>query len=258
MFSTLTKPELYRVATEGSLDLSIRYEACRRIKKHRLYNPYLGEVNTFIQKHQGLVYVIAKRLFFRNNKKVSLDDLIQVGNEGLLKAYCRFNPNKGRFEHLAGTMIQNEIRRCIRDQGSMIRPAKRVYELAGKIMKQRLQDKSLPDICKALGCSEAAAKRALDQIDRTEPVSLNSQISSDTEEDIISLIRCEDDLTGIFVGDFLSKLTPLQRDVIESYINGDSQQVIADRIGCSQMQVSRIYRKVADKAAIYFGIEVSR
>ena len=82
--------------------------------------PTHRKLNYLVNKHLGMVCTCAKRLMHRTNEP--LDDLIQEGSIGLVKAIHKFDASKGvTFSTFAGIKIRGEILHYIRDRGSLIR-----------------------------------------------------------------------------------------------------------------------------------------
>lgn len=187
------------------------------------------------------------------NRRENMDDLFQVGCIGLIKAIDNFNIDLDvKFSTYAVPMIIGEIRRYLRDNNT-IRVSRSMRDLAYKALQAReelsktlLREPTVEDIAKVIGESEEAVSRAMEAI--IEPVSLYDSVFSDGGDSIfvidqISDHSVDDDLwlEDIALREAMKKLGAREKKIIDMrFFNGKTQMEIAEEIGISQAQVSRL------------------
>lgn len=201
-----------------------------------------------------------------SSRSDSANDLFQVGCIGLIKAIDNFNIELDvRFSTYAVPMIIGEVRRHLRDNNS-VRISRSMRDLAYRalqikeqisITKQR--DATIAEIATALGESEAAVGAAMEAI--VEPVSLYDSVFSDGGEDsmfVIDKLRASDGdsddewVESITLREALKKLSAREMSIISRrFYKGKTQMEIADEIGISQAQVSRLEKGAIEKLRRY-------
>ena len=181
------------------------------------------------------------------NRKENMDDLFQVGCIGLIKAIDNFNTELDvKFSTYAVPMIIGEVRRYLRDNNS-IRVSRSVRDLAYKSLQAR------EDIAKAVGEPEEEVSRAMEAI--IEPVSLYDSVFNDGEDSIfvidqISDHSADDDiwLEDIALKEAMKKLGKREKTIINMrFFKGKTQMEIAEEIGISQAQVSRLEKGALER-----------
>jgi RNA polymerase sigma-B factor len=204
---------------------------------------------------------LARRLATRyRSTNEPLDDLVQVASLGLLRAIDRFDPEYGTpFPSYAIPTILGELRRHFRDTGWAVRVPRGLQELALSIenvsreMTERLGrsprveelaqclDRDIEDILDALQASNAHYGTSLDATVVTDPDAPTLGETLGDEDDSYPLIDTKLDLAkGI------SKLPYLERRALDLRLRHDLKQTeIAQQLGCSQMQVSRLLTRAA-------------
>ena len=194
------------------------------------------------------------------NRKENMDDLFQVGCIGLIKSIDNFNTELDvKFSTYAVPMIIGEVRRYLRDNNS-IRVSRSVRDLAYKSLQAReqltktlLREPTIEDIAKAVGESEEEVSRAMEAI--IEPVSLYDSVFNDGEDSIfvidqISDHSADDDLwlEDIALKEAMKKLGSREKTIINMrFFNGKTQMEIAEEIGISQAQVSRLEKGALER-----------
>lgn len=198
-------------------------------------------------------------------KNESANDLFQVGCIGLIKAIDNFNLDLDvKFSTYAVPMIIGEIRRHQRDNNSvrisrsMRDLAYRALQIKEEISATKGRDATLPEIAKLLGESERAVGAAMEAI--VEPVSLYDSVFSDGSEDSMYVIdklsdgadSDEEWIESISLKDALKKLSAREMGIISRrFYKGKTQMEIADEIGISQAQVSRLEKGAIEKLRRY-------
>lgn len=185
-----------------------------------------------------------------------VDDLIQVGSLGLIKAIELYNPDMGtRFKTYATYLITGEIRHYLRDKASMIKAPREIQELAFRIncvIKQLTEEGMEPTSEQVAEVMSLPVKKVNDIIEvdrRKSTISLDQTISFEDDEsaslaDKIPSGDYQEFLNSyeekIMLTNAISQLKPKLREVIElSYYEDLNQREISARLDISQMQVSR-------------------
>ena len=204
--------------------------------------------------NSGLIRSIAIR--FRG-RGIELEDLIQIGTLGLIKASRSFDPERGfAFSTYAVPLIMGEIKRSLRDDGliKVGRAQKKLgLDLLGaktKIMNEEGRDPSISELAADVGVSIEEAAMALDAIspvaslsepsDEEGNLTLESRLS-DTDNEI------ERTRDRVALGQAISKLSYIHQRIVElRFYKNMTQQECALELGLSQVKVSREERKILD------------
>lgn len=210
-----------------------------------------------LKNNIGLIKSIVKRFL---NRGYEYEDLFQLGSIGLLKAIKNFDPGYGvRFSTYAVPMIAGEIKRFLRDDG-MIKVSRSLKELHGKVRhtKDRLtkengREPTLSEISAELGVPSEDIVMALDA--SATPEYLYDTIHQDDGSPIylIDKIVAEEDKSGemldiLTIKEMIRKLKPRERQIIiMRYFQDKTQTYVARKLGISQVQVSRIEKRILDK-----------
>ena len=215
--------------------------------------------NVIVLAAMPMVKKIARGLARRNTDPV--EDIIQVGSVGLVKAIQLYNPKVSEnFKTYATYLITGEIRHYLRDKVSMIKAPREIYELAYRVNKlmQKLKDDQGNEpsevvLAEELGTSVGKIKEVIDVERRKQTISLDQIITTGSDESLSLFDKVADDNhynlesfqeDKILLKDAISKLdVKLQEVVVLNYFEDMSQTQIATRLGISQMQVSRRLKK---------------
>ena len=209
--------------------------------------------NTLIEGNLKLVLSILRKY---QNRCDNLDDLFQIGTIGLIKAIDNFDLSFGvKFSTYAVLMIEGEIKRYIRDNNS-IRVSRSLKDIAYKTLRLKesyIQDKgeepSLEYIAKELNVSEGEIISALDSL--KDPISMFEPVYNDGGDTIYLCDQIEDkreinrDFSShVAIEEAMSTLKERERQILDKrFIIGKTQMEIADEIGISQAQVSRLEKR---------------
>jgi RNA polymerase sigma-B factor len=203
-----------------------------------------------------------------------LDDLIQVASVGLVKAVDRWDPERGlAFSSYAVPTILGELRRYFRDSTWDVRPARDLQELCLAVEEAREKlwgelgrSPTVADLAARLQRGEEEIVEALQATEGRTVRSLDAPVH-DEEDDSASagdLIGRDDlEYARVEAGVTLERLTGIlddrAREILRLRFSEDLlQSEIADRVGCSQMHVSRIIRSSLEKLyAFGSGLEVN-
>ncbi|MDM8271409.1 SigB/SigF/SigG family RNA polymerase sigma factor [Thermophilibacter provencensis] len=209
-----------------------------------------------IVNHLNLVRFLASKF---KNRGESLEDLVQVGTIGLIKAIDRFDPERGlEFTTYATPTIMGEIKRHFRDKGWSVRVPRRLQELSAKVNQvtdeltnQLQRSPSVEEIAEHLGITVDEVLEAMESSSAYSSVPLEGGGSSEDEESpsVIDHYVTEDaDLAAsddrIVLEEAIQDFSPRERDVIHMrFVDGLTQVEIAENLGISQVQVSRLLRR---------------
>lgn len=209
-----------------------------------------------IMAYDGLARYLARKF---KNRGESDEDLEQVAYLGLIKAIDRFEPERGlEFSTYATPTIMGELRRHFRDKGWSVRVPRRLQELSQKV--NRATDDlavelghmpSVSEIADHLGVSVDEVLEAMESSSAYSAVSFDTGASIDDEDapTLMDHMGDEDkDLTGtddrLVLEETIAEFSPREQQIMRMrFIEGLTQVEIAQQLGISQVQVSRLLRK---------------
>jgi RNA polymerase sporulation-specific sigma factor len=210
------------------------------------YNPHLGWKDEVIPTCKPLIMVTAKRFRWAVSRcGVDMDDLISEAWVGLIKAFEHYKPTPGKeakFSTYSVPWVEGEIRKFIRDKATVARPSQDLYSLAGRILKDSLEQDSAFDISAKLACSPKAAREALRYLRESRSASLDAELPSDDGESLTLLdkLGAADDLSQLRVNEFLASLTAEERAFIQMRTERIQPDLYAaDKVEQLLQQVSR-------------------
>lgn len=234
-------------------------------KTRELFRRFKGEGDMdarekLVMSHLNLVRFIANKF---KNRGEPIDDLVQVGYLGLLKAIDRFDPSRGlEFTTFATPTIMGEIKRHFRDKGWSVRVPRRLQELSAKVNQatdtltsQLQRSPTIAEIADYLDATVDEVLEAMESSSAYSSVSLEAPSGADDDDtpSVIDRYATEDsDLAftddRIIIEEALASFSPRERDVIEMrFLKGMTQIEIAEKLGISQVQVSRLLRRTLKK-----------
>lgn len=218
-----------------------------------------GAREQLIMSHLNLVRFLASKF---KNRGEPLDDLVQVGTIGLIKAIDRFDTTRGlEFTTFATPTIMGEIKRHFRDKGWSVRVPRRLQELSSKVnqvtdelTKELQRSPSVEEIAHALDSTVDEVLEAMESSSAYSSVPLESGGQGDDEApSIIDHYATEDeDLAAsddrMVLEETIKDFSPREQEIIRMrFIDGLTQVEIARRLGISQVQVSRLLRRTLKK-----------
>lgn len=202
--------------------------------------------------NKGLIYLVVNR-FKHNNEDA--EDLFQIASIGFIKALKRYDPNLGhQFSTYAVPVMMGEIKRYLRDNGPV--KVSRIYkETALKAEKLRMEmlqknqnEPTLKELANAMSIapeelatalSATKPPESLDKLCSNENFSLLDTLSEDKTYSITDKIA---------LGELIQNLPDREQKIITlRYVKEFSQSKIAKSLGISQVQVSRIEKKILEK-----------
>lgn len=212
-----------------------------------------GDLDARSQVVEGNLKLVLSVIKKFNNRGENLDDLFQVGAMGLLKAIDNFDfTHEVKFSTYAVPMIIGEIRRYLRDN-SKLRISRSLKDIAYKALQYK--EKYLSVNYHEPTIEEIATYLEVDQIDvimaleaMQEPVSIYTPIYNNGSDEIYLMDQIADPIDAgkqlldkMIIEEGIEKLNPrLKNIVLERYYNNKTQMEIAEEIGISQAQVSRL------------------
>ena len=210
--------------------------------------------DTVFEGNTGLIYSVAKRFVGRG---VEMEDLIQIGSIGLLKAVDHFNASfEVKFSTYAVPMIAGEIKRYLRDDGilkvsrSLKENCVRIYSAREKLEKELGREPVMEEIAQSAQLSVDEVVMSLES--GAEVESLHKIIYQGDGNDISLMDRLQEKENGqdaalnrIFLDEILKKLDARERQLIYMrYFKDMTQTEIAAEMGISQVQVSRMEKRI--------------
>lgn len=210
-----------------------------------------------VEENMGLVYTVAQRFLGRG---CEWEDLIQIGSIGLLKAIDHFDSSfEVRFSTYAVPMITGEIRRFLRDDG-MIKVSRLLKEAAGKayharevLEKRNGREATLEEISQETGISVEDLVLAMEAVSEVEslsqtiysgdgtPVLLGDRLADKKD-------RAEELLNRILLAQLIQMLEAEEQELIRlRYFEDQTQVQVAERLGMTQVQVSRVEKRILRK-----------
>lgn len=209
-----------------------------------------------VTMHLPLAGFLARR--FRDRGE-SLDDLTQVATIGLLKAVDRFDPERGvEFSTFATPTMVGEIKRHFRDKGWAIRVPRRLQELrisigraTAELSQSTGRSPTVAELAAHLGVSQEQILEGLESAQAYATLSLDASSNDGTEDGSSLADTLGDDDPGLGEVDTRETLHPLvatlapreQRIIHMRFYENMTQAQIAERVGVSQMHVSRLLAK---------------
>ena len=226
--------ELLRLAQQGDLEA-----------RDRIYEANIG-----------LIYMVLERF---KNTSYDYEDLFQVGSIGLLKAIDKFDFSFNvRFSTYAVPMIIGEIKKFLRDDG-IVKVQRNIKETYTKI--RWAQDKLRGDLGREPGVNEIASLLEMDKEEIVvameacqAPAYMHDVVPGEEREQLSLIDRLANDegnvllLEKLALREALAQLEPREQEVIlRRFFKDETQACIADDIGVSQVQISRIEKRAINK-----------
>lgn len=211
-------------------------------------------IDRLIETNAGVARSMAGRY---RNRGIDIDDLEQVALLGLTKAARRFDPNAGHdFLSYAVPTVRGELRRHFRDAGWMVRPPRRVQDLQSRIsrshdeLERRLGRSPRPsEVADHLDVPVDDVVEALTADGCFSPTSLDGPVG-DGSSSLGDLLGFDDRSVAaaearIILEPLLRTLTDRDQRILRMrFVDEQTQQEIADAIGLTQAQVSRVLTRI--------------
>ncbi len=217
-------------------------------------------LNILVKENSPLIKSVIKRY---RNKGVEYEDLYQIGSMGFLKAVQNFDKNFNvRFSTYAVPMIAGEIKRYLRDNG-FIKVSRSVKHLSIQINKfvenyiaKNFESPTINQIAEEFGISTQDAVFAMES--NIQPLSLYSQVGGEGEdkqqmliEKIPAVEQLDKQMDYFLLLNLIKELPPRDKKIIVlRYFRDKTQREIADILGVSQVQVSRLENKILSQIKV--------
>jgi len=209
-----------------------------------------------VERNSGLIWSIVRRFLNRGYDK---EDLYQIGCIGLIKAIKKFNFDYNtEFSTYAVPVIMGEIKRFLRDDG-IVKVSRNIRENAIKInhireefSKKNSREITVSELQDILNIDKEDIIIALDSLKTTESLDVRVDINDSNSDYLIDKICInkneeEQKIDKIMVRDFISNLDKRDREIIlMRYYKGATQSKVASMFGISQVQISRIEKRILE------------
>ena len=222
--------------------------------------PQVAARGKLIEQYMSLVRSLARRYSYRGEQ---LEDLVQIGAIGLIKAIDRFDLDRGvELTTYATPNIIGEIKRHFRDKGWSVRVPRGLQELNVQLSRlieqltvQLGRSPTIPELAKAAGVEEEEVLEALESGRAYSSLSLSTGGTQEDGEELDPLESIGSDEHQYEVSEDRAVLAPGFRVLDERerkilhlrFFEGLTQSQIAQQIGISQMHVSRLIRRSLEK-----------
>jgi RNA polymerase sigma-B factor len=220
----------------------------------------VGAREQLIERYISLVRSLARRYSYRGEQ---LDDLVQIGAIGLIKAIDRFDVNRGvELTTYATPNIIGEIKRHFRDRGWSVRVPRGLQELNIQLSKlleqltvQLARSPTIPELAKAAGVTDEEVLEALESGRAYSSLSLSAGSGFDEDGELDPLESLGTEEHQYEVSEDRAVLQPgfrvlddRERTILHlRFFEGLTQSQIAQQVGISQMHVSRLIRRSLEK-----------
>ena len=214
-----------------------------------------------VEENTGLIWSVVKRFQGRGYDK---EDLFQIGSIGLLKCIDNFDlERKVKFSTYAVPLIMGEIKRFLRDD-CLVKVSRSLKEASYKIKREKEhyeklynREPTLKEIAATLDMDESDILMAMESgqdvcslhqvIYQNEGDEIHLEDKLEQQSDLI-----EQTVDNIYIQELLQKLNEQERKLIElRYFQNQTQAVIAGIMGISQVQVSRMEKKILEKLRMH-------
>ena len=209
------------------------------------------------ENNMGLVHSIARRF---QNRGVEMEDLIQIGCIGLLKAIDKFDTSYDvRFSTYAVPMITGEIKRFLRDDGmvkvsrSLKETAAKAYTVREELFLKEGKEPRMEEIARELGITREELVLAMDSQGQVESLQKTIYQSDGNEISLEDKLPLEENqremvVNRMFLERALGTLDRKERELIYlRFFQDRTQSSIAQQMGMSQVQVSRMEKKILNR-----------
>lgn len=232
---------------------------CELIRQAKEGNKKAQEI--LVEENTGLIWSVVKRFQGRGYDK---EDLFQIGSIGLLKCIDNFDlERKVKFSTYAVPLIMGEIKRFLRDDG-LVKVSRSLKEASYKIKREKEhyeklynREPTLKEIAATLDMDESDILMAMESgqdvcslhqvIYQNEGDEIHLEDKLEKQSDLI-----EQTVDNIYIQELLQKLNEQERKLIElRYFQNQTQAVIAGIMGISQVQVSRMEKKILEKLRMH-------
>lgn len=221
--------------------------------------------NRLLENYLYLAEIVAKKFVGRG---IEYDDLFQVASLALLKVIERFEPDRGiKFQSFATPSLVGEVKNYFRDKSRIIRLPRKNSEMLARLneIRNSLENSlgrkpSVHEIADEMGVSDETILEIMEASSAINVIPIEKLVTGSDDTDYSNFIGKEetefskiDDMD--FIKKSISRLSDEEKFIVsQRFIHGDTQKKVADKIGKSQMYVSRAENKILGKLrAMYTG-----
>jgi RNA polymerase sigma-B factor len=256
----LAPPELPQTTNPESRDRAAARELERALLIRYHQEGDLAAREELVKRCLPLARDLARRYTYTNEP---FDDLLQVASLGLIKAIDRFDPDRGaKFASYAAPTILGELKRHFRDKGWALHVSRDLQERTlvvsreAEALSKRLGRSPKPrEVASAIGCSVEEVLEAQQAAASYEAASLDAPTAHDDDgaAPLVDLLGGEDSAYELVadrdaIASGWKALPDVERSVLELRLtHGLDQREIGERIGYSQMHVSRLLRRALSR-----------
>lgn len=249
---------------DGGPDSVSERELLLRVRDYK--DPIARE--ELITRYLPLVKSLARRFGSRGQP---VEDLIQVGSIGLIKAIDRFDLERGvELSTYATPTILGEIKRYFRDKGWAVKVPRALQDLnvrLNRVIEQLTvelrRSPTIAELASATGVTEEVVVEALETGRAYSTVSIFCGGGNDDDEslELLDCLRSDDEAYEVFeqrrvLAPAMGRLDPRERLILHlRFFEGMTQTQVAARVGISQMHVSRLIRRSIDNLRQYMAEE---
>lgn len=220
---------------------------------------YVTKNKTYRNKIVEILLPYVKYLAYKNSKTQDVEDIIQTGVIGLIKAIENFDFSKSdNFINFASLYIVGEIKKYYRDLHNLIKPPREVYEnqnyISQKIKELSYKLKRQPTIKEIEEYTKIDREKIIEYLEfsKQKLIPLENTLK-ESNKSILEIISDKKDVSididrKISLQEALSKLDPLEKTVITlKFFEGLTQEEIAQKLNTIQVNISRIQSKALKK-----------
>lgn len=218
-------------------------------------SPSPGLMAQLVEGYLPLCQAIARRF---GGRGVEVEDLSQVAAMALMKAIQRYEPQRGlKFVTYATPTIAGEVRNYLRDKGSLVRFSRdgrsqlyRLTQARERLAQQLLRDPTLKELAREMAITPDELLALLDLREAGQLASMDAPLSPEDEQALSQRLgQADKGFEQVEQSDWLqwvyTQVTPQEKQLLEwRYVHQLGQREVAARLGVSQMQVSRMERRV--------------
>lgn len=209
-----------------------------------------SQLDERIQETKGLAYYVSLR--FKNRGAglgIDYDDIVSESMIGLIKAIRGFDPTYGvKFSTYAINVIKNQVSEFFRNSNNGLKYSRRSKELLSKLEG----NETVEEIMEKYQVKRSLVEEAFAYRSKPMALSIDKAFDYGEEDSIIgSFVGYKEDFSVVYVNEFLSALTPKMRTVLELTLKDKTQREIAKVIGCSQVNVYRMLKRIKELYLVF-------
>lgn len=215
----------------------------------KMIDGVLHTKESIVKQYEKLVYLYANRLA----GSYEMEDLASEGFIALLKAFKKYDGKHNlKFSTYASFRIHQHLLIVMRRPPTGPHFPHAIVTLAWKMVKMDLDDLPAEEIAAEMEQPIDHIKRALLYLYQRHPAKLDGFVADgESETEMYGIIGTSDDMTGLYVRDFLNGLTDTERTIVDCLQNNMTQKETGKVIGYSQMHTSRFIKVIREKYGEY-------